>query len=129
MLSGVVNPAVQAAQLAAVNHPAGIWAGPNADSLSTANRKDGTHFNDTDADLYAGLWRTAACLRCAILITDLHAGLGGTDLRRCVLSASPNDGQAIAGSFTGGRMRSANDGLGENGIPRRSWPPEPTHKS
>jgi DNA invertase Pin-like site-specific DNA recombinase len=26
----------------------------------------------------------AACLRCAILITDLHAGPGGTDFRRCV---------------------------------------------
>lgn len=57
--SGAVDATIQAAQVAVVNHPSGIWAGPNADSLDGTNRYDNTHFNDTGADAYAGLWQTA----------------------------------------------------------------------
>jgi hypothetical protein len=59
MLSGATDANVQAAQIAMVNHPSGIWAGPDADSIGTGSRSDGTHFNDTGSDTYAGLWQTA----------------------------------------------------------------------
>ena len=52
--------AIQAAQAGIVNHAAVIWAGPNADSLTGSNRQtDNTHFTDSGADAYAGLWQTA----------------------------------------------------------------------
>lgn len=59
-LGGAVDADVQNAQLAIVDHSAGIWAGPNADSLNASNRQgDNTHFNDTGADAYAALCQTA----------------------------------------------------------------------
>lgn len=58
--AGVTSAAVQAAQAALVNHSSNIWAGPNSDSLDATNRQaDNTHWNDTGADAYAGLWQTA----------------------------------------------------------------------
>jgi hypothetical protein len=59
MLSGVTDANIRAAQAALVNHPAGIWQGPDADTISTSFRQDGTHFTDAGADTYAGLWQTA----------------------------------------------------------------------
>jgi hypothetical protein len=57
---GATSAAVQAAQLALVDHGSNIWAGPNADSLGAADRQaDNTHFNDAGMDAYAGLWLTA----------------------------------------------------------------------
>jgi hypothetical protein len=59
MFGGVTNATIRAAQAALVNHPAGIWQGPDADTISTSFRQDGTHFTDAGADTYAGLWQTA----------------------------------------------------------------------
>lgn len=42
--SGTPSAAIQAAQAAAVNHPAGIWAGVNSDAYAGADFQDGTHF-------------------------------------------------------------------------------------
>lgn len=57
---GSTSSNVTNAQDAAVNHSSGIWAGPNSDTLGSGDRQsDNTHFNDTGAPLYAGLWITA----------------------------------------------------------------------
>lgn len=60
-INGTVSSAVQAAQAAAVNHGAGIWAGANADSLgSSCRQSDQTHWNSSlGSDAIAGLWQTA----------------------------------------------------------------------
>lgn len=51
---------VAAAQAAAVNNPAFIFAGANGDSLTGANRQsDNTHWSPTGADAYAALADTA----------------------------------------------------------------------
>lgn len=59
MFSGVTDANIRAAQAALVNHVSGIWQGPDADTISTSFRQDGTHFTDVGADTYAGLWQTA----------------------------------------------------------------------
>lgn len=60
LLANAIDSTVQAAQVAMVNHGSGIWAGPDADTLTGGtNRTDGTHFTDVGADAYAGLWQTA----------------------------------------------------------------------
>lgn len=57
------SSAVRAAQAAAVNHGANIWAGPDADSLTGANRDSGgTHWSTTGANAIAGLWKDAIAL-------------------------------------------------------------------
>lgn len=51
---------VQNAQVAAVDHTNGIWAGADSDSLGSGNRQsDGTHWNATGSDAIAGLMVTA----------------------------------------------------------------------
>lgn len=58
--AGAVSAGIVAAQAAAVNHGALIWAGPNTDSLNATNRQaDNTHWNDTGAAACAALWLTA----------------------------------------------------------------------
>lgn len=59
-INGSADANVAAAQAAAVNNPAGIYAGANGDSLTGANRQsDSTHWSTTGADAYAGLADTA----------------------------------------------------------------------
>lgn len=58
--AGTTSAAVQAAQAAAVNHPSGIWAGPNTDSINATGRQaDNIHWNDAGSATCAGLWLTA----------------------------------------------------------------------
>lgn len=58
--AGATSTNVTNAQDAAVNHPSGIWAGPNADSITgTSRQADNTHFNDAGAATYAAAWITA----------------------------------------------------------------------
>ena len=60
---GSTSSNVTNAQDAAVNHGAGIWAGPNSDAFGATDRQaDNTHFNDAGAALYASAW-----------VTSLHA--------------------------------------------------------
>lgn len=58
-----VSSAVQAAQVAAVNNPAGIYAGADSDSLGLAYRNGGTHFSNAGASdgiiAVSALWVTA----------------------------------------------------------------------
>jgi hypothetical protein len=60
-VSGSTCPStVGAAQDAAVNHGAGIWAGPNSDSLGAGSRlSDNIHFSDAGNDSLAALWQAA----------------------------------------------------------------------
>lgn len=59
-INGLTDANVAAAQAAAVNNPANIFAGANGDSLTSSNRQsDNTHWNTTGADAYAGLADTA----------------------------------------------------------------------
>lgn len=55
LLAGSVNAALQAAQAALVDNPNGIYLGPDADSLTGANRFDGTHFGDVGGDAFGTL--------------------------------------------------------------------------
>lgn len=57
-VNGATSAAVRAAQAAIVNHAAAIYAGPDADTISS-RQADNTHFTDAGADSYAGLWQTA----------------------------------------------------------------------
>ena len=57
---GATSSNVTNAQDAAVNHSAGIWAGPNSDLIGAGDRQaDNTHFNDAGAAAYAAAWVTA----------------------------------------------------------------------
>lgn len=63
--SGTSSTAVQNSQLAIVNHPSGIYAGPVADALigtcggSACRQADNTHFSDTGSASYAAAWLAA----------------------------------------------------------------------
>ncbi len=58
--AGASHAATRAAQAAAVNNGAGIYAGPDTDTLTGANRQaDNTHFSDVGADALASLWVAA----------------------------------------------------------------------
>lgn len=59
MYGGLVSTAIQAAQASVVNHVAGVWAGPDSDSLNSSYRQGGTDFADNGIDAYAALWQTA----------------------------------------------------------------------
>lgn len=60
LLSGSQTSTVRAAQAAVVGHDAQVYAGPDADTLTGANRQaDGTHFSDAGAAAYASAWVTA----------------------------------------------------------------------
>jgi hypothetical protein len=50
---------VRAAQAAAVNNSAGIYAGPDTDSLSDPSYRFGAHWSATGSDAVASLWKTA----------------------------------------------------------------------
>ncbi|WLB43008.1 sialate O-acetylesterase [Bradyrhizobium ottawaense] len=50
---------VRAAQAAAVNNPAGIYAGPDTDSLSDPSYRFGAHWSALGSDAVAGLWKSA----------------------------------------------------------------------
>lgn len=50
---------VRAAQAAAVNNPAGIYAGPDTDSLSDPSYRFGAHWSGIGSDAVADLWKTA----------------------------------------------------------------------
>lgn len=60
--NGVQSVPIQNAQIAAVNHPSGIWAGVNSDAFPGGDFQDGTHFNATGR----AAWVSSA-------ITQLHA--------------------------------------------------------
>ncbi len=64
-INGISNATIRTAQAAVVNNAAGIFAGPDADTLtgSSFRQTDQTHWNAGGADGVAGLWQTA-----------LHAG-------------------------------------------------------
>jgi hypothetical protein len=53
------NAGVRAAQAAAVDAGAGIYAGPDEDLIAAGSRYDGAHFNATGADEYATAWYNA----------------------------------------------------------------------
>lgn len=58
--NGTTSANVTNAQVAAVDHPNGIWAGPDTDSLNATNRgADNLHWNDTGSDAFATLTKTA----------------------------------------------------------------------
>lgn len=60
--SAIQNAQTVASPSGLINHSASppIWAGPNSDSLTGANRQaDTQHWSDTGSDAYAGLWQTA----------------------------------------------------------------------
>jgi hypothetical protein len=58
--AGSTSSNVTNAQDAAVNHPSGIWAGPNGDAYNATFRQaDNTHYNDTGAANYSADWVTA----------------------------------------------------------------------
>lgn len=66
--TGVISTAVQNAQLAIVNHPANIWAGPNADAIIGTTcggltcRPDNLHFGNNGMPVYVGAasgWQAA----------------------------------------------------------------------
>lgn len=57
--NGVASGSLQTAQLALVNNTT-IFAGPNADAITTAERQgDMTTFNDNGMQTYAGIWTIA----------------------------------------------------------------------
>jgi hypothetical protein len=60
-INGAVWAPVQAAQTAAVNHGAAIWAGPNCDARgATFRQSDNTHWNNTTgSDQNAADWQAA----------------------------------------------------------------------
>lgn len=59
MFNGTPSGALQTAQLALVNNTT-IFAGPNADAITTAERQgDMTTFNDNGMQTYAGIWTIA----------------------------------------------------------------------
>lgn len=51
--SGVNSAAVENAQIGAVNHAAGIWAGVNSDAYAADHFQDGTHFSTIGRDAWA----------------------------------------------------------------------------
>lgn len=59
--NGIVNPGIsdgiRAAQATAVDNLAGIFAGPDTDTLNNSYRYDATHWNATGADAVAELWQ------------------------------------------------------------------------
>lgn len=56
---GTTSSNVTNAQAAAINNGSGIYAGPNTDSLNSANRWDNTHWNAAGESNLSGLWLTA----------------------------------------------------------------------
>lgn len=52
-------PPVRAAQAAAVNNSAGIYAGPDTDTLSDPSYRFGAHWSALGSDAVADLWKTA----------------------------------------------------------------------
>lgn len=59
-IGGVTDAAIQNAQVEIVDHAAGIWAGPDTDSLDASYRQaDNTHLNDAGAAAWASLWLSA----------------------------------------------------------------------
>jgi hypothetical protein len=52
----ISDPAIQRAQIELVNPAAGIYAGPNTDTLDNGYRYDSCHFNDAGLDKHAELW-------------------------------------------------------------------------
>lgn len=55
----ITSSAVIAAQAAAVNNAAGVYAGPNTDSLIDPSYRFGAHWSDLGSDAVASLWKTA----------------------------------------------------------------------
>lgn len=64
MYTNSTSSAIRAAQAGVVDHASGIWAGPDADTLTGATNRDtvitptNTHFTDTGSDACAALWVT-----------------------------------------------------------------------
>ncbi len=59
-IGGITSSAVVAAQAQVVDSAAGIFPGPDADSLNATYRQaDNTHFNDAGMIAYANLWQAA----------------------------------------------------------------------
>lgn len=55
-LSLTVYPTIQAAQNFVVSNDTATFGGSDSDSISNADRFDGTHFNPTGQNLQAGMW-------------------------------------------------------------------------
>ncbi|MGJ5177417.1 sialate O-acetylesterase [Bradyrhizobium oligotrophicum] len=59
-INSLTDSNVTAAQAALVNRSNGVWAGPNGDSLTGANRQsDNTHWSTTGGAAFAAAWKTA----------------------------------------------------------------------
>lgn len=59
-INSLTDANVTAAQAGLVNHGNKIWAGPNGDSLTGANRQsDNTHWSTAGGAAFAALWKTA----------------------------------------------------------------------
>jgi lysophospholipase L1-like esterase len=56
---GVINPAIRQAQASVWNRAAGVFAGPDTDSLGSAYRSDGVHFNQQGLEAVASLLERA----------------------------------------------------------------------
>jgi hypothetical protein len=57
-LGGATNAGVRTAQAAAVDHAAGVWAGPDTDIIESSGRDfTKVHFNVAGARIAAGLWK------------------------------------------------------------------------
>ena len=56
---GVINPAIRQAQASVWNRAAGVFAGPDTDSLGSTYRSDGVHFNQQGLEAFANLLERA----------------------------------------------------------------------
>ena len=56
---GVINPAIRQAQASVWNRAAGVFAGPDTDSLGSTYRSDGVHFNQKGLEAFASLFERA----------------------------------------------------------------------
>jgi lysophospholipase L1-like esterase len=57
--AGISYPTIQGAQAAIRSAAAGIFAGPDTDSLSDTYRFDGVHYTAAGLDLLASMWMTS----------------------------------------------------------------------
>jgi hypothetical protein len=74
---GVINPAIRQAQASVWNRAANVFAGPDTDSLGSAYRSDGVHFNELGLHAFASLLERAMAApsdRHAPTLADINSG-------------------------------------------------------
>ena len=74
---GVINPAIRHAQASVWNRAAGVFAGPDTDSLGSPYRSDGVHFNQQGLEAFASLFERAMASpsdRQAPTLASIHPG-------------------------------------------------------